>query len=66
MKLTEHDLASPLWEKLNKHWVDRLTQLRLENEKNLSEIDTARLRGKIAEVKLAQSLGSLKPETDIE
>ena len=66
MRLTEHELASPLWEKLNKHWEDRLAQLRLENEKNLSEIDTARLRGKIAEVKLAQSLGSLKPETDVE
>lgn len=66
MRLTEHERSSALWEKLSKYWDERLVQLRLENEKNLSEIDTARLRGKLSEVKLNLAMGSLKPEAEIE
>ncbi len=66
MKLTEHELASPLWRKLKEHWEARMEQLRSENDKNLNEIETARLRGRIAEVKASLDIGTPKPVIGID
>lgn len=66
MKLTEEELNSPLWAKLKDHWSKRLLSLRAENDKNLNDIDTARLRGRIAEVRANLDLGNPKQVIEVE
>lgn len=62
MTLTEHELAHPLWLKLKEHCEKRLETLRKENERDLNEVKTAKLRGRIAEVNGFLSLENPKPE----
>ena len=52
LDLTEADIHSSLWLKLVKHWNDRIDDLRKMNETDKTEIETAKLRGRIAEVRL--------------
>ncbi len=66
MKLTEAELSSPLWEKLEKHFKERLQILRAENDKSLNDTDTAKLRGRIEEVKKTIALGTPQEEIEIE
>ena len=66
MKLTEAEINSPLWAKLDKHWEERLQSLRAENDKGLSEIETTMLLGRIAEVKMNRALGNQRPEPEID
>jgi hypothetical protein len=52
MNLTKTDQESVLWMKIVKHLNERLQSYRTANDSGvLTEIETARLRGKIAEVK---------------
>lgn len=51
MTLHDHERKSPLWAKLKEHFEHELSVLRERNDGNLSEIDTAKLRGKIAAAK---------------
>lgn len=58
MVLTIEERRSAFWQKLAEHCSDRLEVLRKENDGDKSELDTAKLRGRIAELKLLISLGN--------
>jgi hypothetical protein len=49
--LTKEDFATPTWLRLKEHCEARIAELRLSNDKSLGVDETARLRGRIAEVK---------------
>ena len=55
--LNTHDLGSGVWTKIKQHMSARLAELREENDSSLTEIQTAKKRGHIAEVKYVLSLG---------
>ncbi len=57
LKLTEADLHSVLWRKLQPHLEARLAQLRSKNDNELDATRTAHVRGAIAEVKSLLALG---------
>lgn len=55
--LNDADLNSPTWSKLRKHFEERLADHRLRNGcKLLDEVDTAYLRGRIAEAQYLTEL----------
>ncbi len=58
MTLTPEEINSHLFRKLRTHFEERAAQHRVKNDGNLGEIDTARLRGKIAEDLYFVSLAS--------
>jgi hypothetical protein len=60
-KLSRNDIASATWQKLAKHLARRIDDLRAQNDGQLSELDTARLRGRIAEIKQILSLAEDLP-----
>jgi len=62
--LTQDEKESRLWQKLIKHLEDRLQTLRLQNDGDRSETETARLRGRIAELKAIIGLDKDLPEID--
>lgn len=66
MTLTEEELNSPLWHKLTQHWEERLQRLREDNDKELDELKTAKLRGKIAAVKDDIALGKPRKVVEVE
>jgi hypothetical protein len=49
--LTQEDRHSPLWRKLVVHMSEQVDQLRQQNDADRGEIETARLRGRIAAYK---------------
>lgn len=50
--LTDHERNTPLWLKLEEHYVARLAQLRMDNDNtSRGKTKTAQLRGRIEEVK---------------
>lgn len=49
--LTSDERTSPLWRKLVKHMNEQIDQLRQQNDADRGEIETARLRGRIAAYK---------------
>ena len=55
MVLDAVDRQKAVWLKLRAHLVDRLTTLRASNDGDKSPIETAKLRGRIAELKLLLS-----------
>ena len=57
MILTQHELQDPVWLKLKAHLEDRLFDLRKQNDADLTQDQTVKLRGRIAEVKKILSLG---------
>lgn len=58
-KLTKQEINSAVWIRLMEYFEDRLTQLRAENDADRNEIDTAKHRGRIAELKAWKSLDNL-------
>lgn len=59
--LTDYERTTPIWVKLNAHMKQRLEYLRAQLEADKSETDTARLRGRIAELKAIQQLSITEP-----
>ncbi len=57
LKLTQGEHNDPLWLKLVAHYEKRLATLRAQNDNAPTEETTARLRGRIAEVKDFLKLG---------
>lgn len=57
LKLEEHEINSPLWQKLKKHYETKLDSLRAANDGDSTEIQTARRRGRIQEIKNILSAG---------
>ena len=56
MRLTRSEIASTAWQRIRKHIEGRIEDLRKQNDGALDEIETARLRGRIAEMKLLLSI----------
>jgi hypothetical protein len=56
-KLEEHEINSPLWHKLKKHYETKLDSLRISNDSDSTELQTARRRGRIQEIKNILSAG---------
>ena len=56
-KLEEHEINSPLWQKLKKHYESKLDSLRISNDSDSTELQTARRRGRIQEIKNILSAG---------
>lgn len=51
MKLTQVEARSAVWQKLRSHLIERLDEHRRKNDTELDPIQTARLRGRCAEIK---------------
>ena len=64
--LTPSDIHSALWRKLEEHLNARLLILRARNDGNLSADETAKLRGRIAEIKNMIELGNLAPSQPVD
>lgn len=56
-KFKPSDLVSDTWARLKQHLLERQTSLRQQLEGDLNEGDTAKLRGRLAEVKRLLDLG---------
>ncbi len=60
--LTPQELNDPVWQKLEARYTARLDTLRKQNDNSgLGEVETARLRGRIEEVKKLLSIGTPNP-----
>ena len=57
MILDLNDRQSPTWAKIRAHFTERLQDHRIKNDGQLSDSDTAKLRGRIAEAQYVLSLG---------
>lgn len=66
MKLDHNDITSQLWIKLKAHWEKELETLRFQLEGDKPDLMTAKLRGRIAEIKTNLSLAHDKPVLDNE
>jgi len=65
MKLSPHEFQSPLWVKLEEYCEEKLRKHRIRLESRLDELETARLRGQIAELKSFLEMAKpSKQETD--
>jgi len=64
LKLTEVEIHSALWLRISEHLREKLNALRIENDGNRDEISTARLRGRIAQIKEFLALGETEPVND--
>lgn len=64
LKLTKDERNSRLFTKLMEHWSDRLQSLRTQNDGDIDPTNTAKLRGRIAELKFNLSLDKELPEID--
>lgn len=49
--LSLEEKRSPLWQKLTEHWQGRLDLARIQNDMDKPELETAKQRGRIAELK---------------
>lgn len=61
MKLTTAETHGALWQKLKDHLEDRLAEHRRKNDGDLDATQTARLRGRIAELKVLLDLATPEP-----
>ena len=61
MRLTDIERESELWKKLTAHYALKLDTYRMQNDGNLSPDETAKLRGKIFEVRKILALGEVTP-----
>jgi len=64
LKLTPLERDSAVWRKIKKYVEDRLVEMRERNDGNHSDIKTAQLRGRIAELKNLAGLDAPAPETE--
>jgi len=62
--LSLEERRSNLWLKLMEHWSDQLGAARLQNETDLTDSQTANLRGRIAAIKSCMALDKDKPNFD--
>ena len=56
------DKQSACWLRLKDHYQSRLLSLNEQNSGDYNEVDTAKLRGRIKEVKLFLSMGDEPPD----
>lgn len=63
--LTLGDINSPAFQRLKKYWEQELENARRENDADLDEAKTARLRGRIAELKRNLALENPVQQLDL-
>ena len=63
-RLDQADRVSACWAHLRTHLYERLDNLRKQNDGDKDEIQTAKLRGRIAEVKALLSLEQDSPASE--
>jgi len=63
LAFTNEDRLSGTWAKIKARLEQRLASLRVQNDGNLTEQQTQRLRGAIQEVKALLAIGDPKPVT---
>ena len=68
MKLSPHEIGSPLWTRLSTHYENRIAKLRSRIESDCDSAETARLRAQISEIKafLAMALPGREKEANAE
>lgn len=59
--LTPFEKATPIWGRLFQDWQTRLEQLRSKLEGDITEVEAAKLRGRIAEIRANLSLDNEVP-----
>jgi hypothetical protein len=52
-----HERKTALWQKLEKHYQEKLELFRKRNDASIDEVKTANARGRIAEIKSFLALG---------
>jgi hypothetical protein len=57
LKLEEHETKTALWQRLEAHFKEELESARRKNDRQKTELDTAFLRGRIAQLKSFLALG---------
>ncbi|OGT57521.1 MAG: hypothetical protein A3E01_08255 [Gammaproteobacteria bacterium RIFCSPHIGHO2_12_FULL_63_22] len=62
--LNDQDLQTAVWKKITAHLEQRIQALRERNDKELDDTKTAKLRGRIAEVKELMALDQPAPSVD--
>ena len=60
-RLAPYERHNEVWLKVNKHLTERLFDLRRQNDGDLTPEETAKLRGRIAEIKVLQDLATDLP-----
>lgn len=58
------DLTSPTWLRLKKHFESRLEYWRMKNDGRHDAIETARIRGRIAQITAFMALGDSQAPTE--
>lgn len=64
MKLTDIERNSALWLKVSEALTERLQMLREMNDNSLTADETAKMRGKISEIKLILEWANPDPQID--
>lgn len=64
-QLDHNDRVSPTWAKLAKHLKAQLERMRNENDGDKSDVATAKLRGRIAQIKYCLSLANEPEATNV-
>lgn len=64
MKLTDIERNSALWLKVSEALTERLQMLREMNDNSLTGDETAKMRGKISEIKLILEWANPDPQID--
>lgn len=62
--LSIEEKLTPVWRKIVKHYEHRLDELRQQNDSDFNELTTAKLRGRIIEVKVLLALNNDPPNFD--
>jgi hypothetical protein len=64
MNLTESEKSHFVWQKIEKHLQNRVSILRAKNDGPLDAMQTATIRGQIAEVKALLSYSTMPQQKD--
>lgn len=64
MNLTEGEKNHPVWQKIEAHLQNRVIILRAKNDGPLDPLQTATIRGQIAEAKALLSYSTMPPQMD--
>lgn len=62
--LSKEERESKLWKKLMEHWDDRLELQRIQNEGDKDVVATAKIRGRILELKTNLALDKDLPDIE--
>lgn len=63
MRINDAQALNPMWQALRAHYTTRLAQLRIDNDNPaLGDLETAVLRGRIAECRALLDMDSPEPD----